>query len=173
MLSSTPAGPTPPAEKYTLGRPTDVGWDAQGNIFVSDGYVNHRVVKYDKNGRFLKQVGSERPGSEPSQFNLPHGLAVDAQGNVYVADRAQQPDAGVRQQPRPQRDLRQHRHVLDASASRRVRISICSPPTPTRTATVRASWDNTGEIYKMELDGTILGASDTRARNSAGFRSCT
>src|ERR1700680_1025568 len=77
-----------PAEKYTLGRPTDVAWDPQGNIFVSDGYTNHRVVKYDKNGRFLKQVGSEKPGSEPSQFNTPHGIAVDAQGNVYVADRA-------------------------------------------------------------------------------------
>src|ERR1700747_421961 len=46
-------GPTVAVEKYILGRPTDVAWDAQGNIFVSDGYINHRVVKYDKNGRFL------------------------------------------------------------------------------------------------------------------------
>src|SRR5437867_3553199 len=38
-------------QKYRFGRPTDVTWDAQGNIFVSDGYVNSRVVKYDKNGR--------------------------------------------------------------------------------------------------------------------------
>ena len=36
--------------KYGFGRPTDVTWDAQGNIFVSDGYVNSRVVKFDKNG---------------------------------------------------------------------------------------------------------------------------
>lgn len=68
--------------------------------FVSDGYVNHRVVKYDKNGRFVRQVGSERSGSEPSQFSTPHGVAVDLQdvfnrpadvawdaaGNIYVAD---------------------------------------------------------------------------------------
>src|SRR6185436_5239521 len=52
----------PPAapEKYKFGRPTDVTWDAQGNIFISDGYVNSRVVKFDKNGRFVKSVGGAR-----------------------------------------------------------------------------------------------------------------
>src|SRR6516164_4947094 len=85
-VATNPPPPRQPAEKYILGRPTDVGWDPQGNIFVSDGYVNNRVVKYDKNGRFLAQAGSEAPGAEPGQMNLPHGLAVDAQGNVYVAD---------------------------------------------------------------------------------------
>jgi hypothetical protein len=84
LVAQSPA-PNVPAEKYILGRPTDVAWDAQGNIFISDGYINHRVVKYDKNGRFLKQIGSEKPGSEPNQFNTPHGIAVDAP-----------PDAGVR-----------------------------------------------------------------------------
>ena len=83
-----PNGPAPPAEKYTFSRPTDVAWDPQGNIFVSDGYGNNRVVKYDKNGRFLKQVGSEKAGNGKDQFNLPHGIAVDAKGNVYVADRS-------------------------------------------------------------------------------------
>src|SRR4029453_15499881 len=39
-------------QKYRFGRPTDVAWDAQGNIFIPDGYVNSRLVKYDKNGRF-------------------------------------------------------------------------------------------------------------------------
>lgn len=67
------AGPPPqlPAAnpgKYVFDRPTDVGWDAAGNIFVSDGYGNSRVVKYDKNGRFVASVGSK--GSAPGQFNL-------------------------------------------------------------------------------------------------------
>src|SRR3982074_264506 len=75
VAQSPPPGAV--AEKYILGRPTDVAWDSQGNIFVSDGYINHRVVKYDKNGRFLTQVGSEKAGSEPSQFKTPPGIAAD------------------------------------------------------------------------------------------------
>ena len=146
----------PPAEKYILGRPTDVAWDPQGNIFVSDGYVNHRVVKYDKNGRFLKQVGSEKPGSEPNQFNTPHGIAVDAQGNVYVADRAN------------------HRmQVFDNNLGPKAIYdnigdswTVCVSPGPHQylftsnsnpNGNAPGSWDITGEIYKMELDGTILG----------------
>src|SRR5438309_560259 len=71
---ASPAGPNAPAQKYIFCRPTDVGWDPQGNIFVSDGYCNNRVVKFDKNGRFVAQMGSEKAGKEPGQFNLPHGL---------------------------------------------------------------------------------------------------
>src|SRR6184192_45238 len=82
-----PAGPNPPAQKYILCRPTDVGWDPQGNIFISDGYCNNRVVKYDRNGRFLAQNGSEKVGKGENEYNLPHGLQVDRAGNVYVADR--------------------------------------------------------------------------------------
>src|SRR6266436_79575 len=57
-------GPNPPAQKYILCRPSDVGFDPQGNIFISDGYCNNRVVKYDKDGRFVAQVGSEKAGKE-------------------------------------------------------------------------------------------------------------
>ena len=46
------------------------------------------MVKFDKDGRFLEQVGSEKAGNGPNEYNLPHGLQVDPQGNVYVADRA-------------------------------------------------------------------------------------
>src|SRR4029077_6832632 len=82
-----PAGPNQPSQKYIFCRPTDVGWDPQGNIFVSDGYCNNRVVKYDKNGRFLAQAGSEKSGKMLGEFDLPHGLQVDERGNVWVADR--------------------------------------------------------------------------------------
>jgi len=169
MLSSTPAGPTPPAEKYTLGRPTDVGWDAQGNIFVSDGYVNHRVVKYDKNGRFIKQVGSERPGSEPSQFNLPHGLAVDAQGNVYVADRTNN-----------RMQVFDNNLVLRAIYDNiGTSWSVCVSPGPHQYLFTSNSnpngngpgtWENTGEIYKMELDGTIVGRFGHASKEFGGFQ---
>src|SRR4029077_16409701 len=81
--------PAPPvgagAQTDVFNRPTDVAWDAAGNIFVSGGYGNSRVAKFDKNGVFIKSWGSR--GTEPGQFNTPHTLATDAQGNVYVGDR--------------------------------------------------------------------------------------
>src|SRR5260370_697631 len=66
-------------------QPTDVTWDAQGNIFISDGYVNSRIAKYDKRGRWVTQWGDR--GTEPGKFNTPHSIAADAKGNIYVADR--------------------------------------------------------------------------------------
>src|SRR2546421_10842940 len=70
---------------YSFHRETDVGWDPQGNIFVTDGYGDSRVVKYDKAGKFIKSAGTR--GNGPMQFSTPHAMAVDAKGNVYVADR--------------------------------------------------------------------------------------
>lgn len=66
-------------------RPSDVAFDAEGNIFVADGHgANARIAKFDKNGQFLLSWGSR--GTDPGQFNTPHSIATDAQGNVYVAD---------------------------------------------------------------------------------------
>ena len=66
-------------------RPSDVAWDADGNIFVADGHgANARIAKFDRNGRFVLSWGAR--GAEPGQFNVPHSIATDAQGNVYVAD---------------------------------------------------------------------------------------
>ena len=81
-------GDTPrPAQPYSFSRETDVAWDSAGNIFVSDGYGNSRVLKYDKDGRFIKAIGSNVKGKEPGQFSTPHTIATDAKGNVYVGDR--------------------------------------------------------------------------------------
>jgi DNA-binding beta-propeller fold protein YncE len=66
-------------------RPTDVAFDAEGNIFVADGHgTNARIAKFDRNGRFLLTWGAR--GSDSGQFNIPRSIATDAQGNVYVAD---------------------------------------------------------------------------------------
>jgi len=69
-----------------FGRPTDIAWLPDGTFFVSDGYVNTRVVKFDKNGKYLMAWGTK--GKGPGQFDLPHSIDIDAQRRVYVADRS-------------------------------------------------------------------------------------
>jgi hypothetical protein len=168
-VATNPPPPRQPAGKYTFGRPTDVGWDPQGDIFVSDGYVNNRVVKYDKGGRFLAQVGSETPGSGPEQLNLPHGLAVDAQGNVYVADRSNN-------------RMQVYDNNLKFKASYDnigTSWTVCVSPGPHQylftsnsnpNGNPPGSWDNTGEIYKMELDGRIIGKFGHAGKLPGGFQ---
>jgi len=65
--------------------PTDIAWLPDGSFFVTDGYVNTRVVKFDRDGRFVKAWGTK--GSGPGQFNLPHAIDIDRQRRLYVADR--------------------------------------------------------------------------------------
>ena len=73
----------------TLNQPNDVAIAPNGDIFVSDGHSvgtgNARVIKYDKNGKFIKWWGGH--GSGPGQFEMPHSLAFDSKGRLFVADR--------------------------------------------------------------------------------------
>lgn len=132
-----------------FNRPTDVAWDAAGNIFVADGYGNSRVAKFDRNGRFLTTWGSR--GTAPGQFNTVHSIATDAQGNVYVGDRGNR-----------------RIQVFDNNGTFKTQFinvgapwALCITPGPhqylyTSNSNGTANMDN-GEIYKMELDGRIVG----------------
>ena len=64
---------------------TDIGWSKDGSMFVSDGYGNSRVAKFDKDGNFVKAWGER--GGQPGNFNTPHSLVVDNNDVIYVADR--------------------------------------------------------------------------------------
>ena len=75
----------PPQIDNYFNQPTDIAWDKDGNSFISDGYVNSRIAKIDRNGDWVKSWGVR--GSEPGQFSTPHNIGVDRDGNVYVADR--------------------------------------------------------------------------------------
>jgi sugar lactone lactonase YvrE len=66
-------------------KPTDIAYGLDGGFYVSDGYGNKRVARYDEGLNFLGQWGSE--GVEPGQFVLPHAITTDEEGRVYVADR--------------------------------------------------------------------------------------
>ena len=155
LTNFTGQGSAPQSNKpYSFNRPTDVAWDAQGNIFVTDGYGDNRVVKYDKNGRFIKSAGTA--GNGPGQLRLPHTMAMDAQGNIYIGDRS---NARVQVWDN---DLNP-KAIYDTVGSP---WAVCISPGPHQYLFVSNSVpDNgdsraaaqTGEIYKMELDGTIIG----------------
>jgi len=154
LAAPVPGALEPAPEPYVFSRPTDVGFDAAGNIFVTDGYGNSRVVKFDKNGRFIKEAGTR--GSQRGQLNLPHTMATDASGNVYVGDRS---NARVQVFDNDLNVKAIYDNVGNPWA-------VCISPGPHQYLFVSNSIpDNglaqyreiTGEIYKMELDGTILG----------------
>jgi len=73
----------------TFNQPNDVAIAPNGDIFVADGHRpktgNARVVKFSKDGRFIKQWGEH--GSGPGQFEMPHALAFDSRGRLFVGDR--------------------------------------------------------------------------------------
>lgn len=66
-------------------QPTDMVIAPNGDIFVTDGYGNSRVVHFDKRGRFLKAWG--KLGTASGEFSIPHAIARDSKGRLYVADR--------------------------------------------------------------------------------------
>ena len=78
--------PPLPPQDGRFREPTDVAFDSQGNIYITDGYVNSRVAKYDVNGDWVMSWGE--PGAGPGQFETPHAIAIDRNDNVYVGDRS-------------------------------------------------------------------------------------
>jgi sugar lactone lactonase YvrE len=158
--------PLPAVDGY-FRQVTDVAWDAAGNAYISDGYINSRVAKVDKNGNWIKQWGE--PGDGPGQFNVPHSIAVDAHGNVYVADRG---NRRIQVFDGDGKFLRQM--TLDAPVDANARPAIGNRPTATTgTMSPGAPWAICitpgpnqvlyaadafpGRIYKMGLDGKLMG----------------
>ena len=72
-----------------FNQPSDVAVSPNGDIFVADGHdennSNARIVKFSKDGKFIKAWGKH--GKGPGEFEVPHGLAFDSRGRLFVADR--------------------------------------------------------------------------------------
>ena len=76
------------ADRTHLGRPASLAFMPDGSFYVADGYVNRRVVKFDKDGRYLLEFGSAGTGA--GQFHPEgqvHSIAIDANRRIYVGDR--------------------------------------------------------------------------------------
>ena len=178
------AADSPPAhvDGY-FGGPTDIAFDCDDNIYISDGYGNSRVAKFDKNGNWVKSWGSRGTGGphadqNPAQFNTPHNIAVDRQNNVYVADRNNRRIQVFDRDGKFQRFI-----LLNAPTTRSgIRCSATVPPTApdetqpwticitnTPTQYLYTSDAEPGRIYKMTLDGKILGMIGESGRGPRQF----
>ena len=73
-------------DKYAFNEPTGLFFLPNGDFYVSDGYVNSRVIQYSRNGQYIRHWGKK--GTGDGEFNLVHDVAVDNRGRVYVADRS-------------------------------------------------------------------------------------
>src|SRR6201991_702854 len=162
--------PPLPAEDGRFRQVTDVAWDKAGDTFISDGYINSRVAKVDKDGNWLKSWGDR--GKEPGQFNTPHSIATDANDNVYVADRG---NHRIQVFDKDGKFLRQIVIDIPVPPDAKPAIgrmpdeammaggtftpgspwSLCITPPPNQVLYSSDAWP--GRIYKLSLDGKELG----------------
>ena len=71
--------------REAFNQPNSVGFAPNGDVFVSDGYGNSRIVQFKSDGSFVRIIGG-RKGAAPGELQVPHGVAIDPQGRVLVAD---------------------------------------------------------------------------------------
>jgi hypothetical protein len=179
----TRVNPPRPAVDGQFRQPTDVTWDREGNIFISDGYINSRVAKYDKNGNWVKSWGDR--GTDPGQFNLPHSIAADAAGNIYVADRE---NSRIQVFDHDGKFLKVIKIDIPAPPDARVWMgnaftpqnppagsrrpgspwAICINPGP-GTQYLFSADSYPGRVYKMTLDGRLLGMLGSTGRQLKQF----
>jgi hypothetical protein len=159
--------PPRPAVDGLFRQPTDVTWDTEGNIFISDGYINSRVAKFDKTGAWVKQWGDR--GNKPGEFNTPHSIAADAKGNIYVADRgnrriqvfdpngtfirAMTIDVPFDPATRPAQGNMPSPE--GAAAQNGAPWAICITPGPNQVLFSSDAYP--GRLYKLTLEGKVLG----------------
>ncbi|MGF6773683.1 sugar lactone lactonase YvrE [Paraburkholderia sp. GAS199] len=162
--------PPLPAEPGRFRQVTDVAWDAAGNTYISDGYINSRVAKVDRDGNWVKSWGER--GTGPGQFHTPHSIAVDAHDNVYVADRSNRRiqvfdtegtflrqftiDVPVPPDARPAiGNMPDEAAIAAGTFAPGSPWAICISPGPNQVLYSADAFP--GRIYKLTLDGKVLG----------------
>ena len=164
--------PPLPAQKGFFRQVTDMAWDSKGNTYISDGYVNSRVAKIAPDGTWLKSWGSF--GKAPGQFDTLHSIAVDASDQVYVADRG---NRRIQVFDTEGKLLRIMTIDLPLPADAKTILgepqgidpnvvgtqqpgapwTLCITPKGASPQVLYVSDSYPGRIYKMTLDGKILG----------------
>ena len=161
--------PPLPAVDGRFRQVTDMTWDSEGNTFISDGYINSRVAKVDKNGNWITSWGDR--GDKPGEFNTPHSIAADASGNIYVADRFNRRiqvfdnngtylrslviDVPFDHNTKPAIGNKPDPDAKKGTFSPGSPWAICITPPPNQV--IYSSDAYPGRIYKLSLDGRVLG----------------
>jgi DNA-binding beta-propeller fold protein YncE len=169
-----------PAQDSSFRLPTDIAWDSKGNTYITDGYVNSVVHKFDKNGNFVKMWGEF--GTGDGQFRTPHSIVIDKNDNIYVGDRSN------------------HRIQVfntDGKFLRKFQVDVSPDPTskavngntptgdrlaaaigapnslciPTDNPNVLFLGESTfpGRIFKLNLEGKVLGVIGRSGRQLGSF----
>jgi len=134
----------PPARPNTFNRPTDVTWDTDGNAYIADGYNNSRVAKVSKDGDWIKAWGKR--GTDPGDLHTVHSIAIDNQNRIYVGDRENNRIQVFDTDGK----------FLKAFTNAGAPWAICITPGPKQVLYTSDS-ARTGKIYKLDLDGNVLG----------------
>jgi DNA-binding beta-propeller fold protein YncE len=163
-------------------QPTDVAFDTEGNIYISDGYINSRVAKFTKDGDWVTSMG-EPGGGALGNLNTPHTITYDAKGNIYVGDRGNRRIQVI--DPKTNKFVREIKIDVPAPADAMPWMGakpdvarLLAPDAPPGSATMApgAPWaicitpPNAqgqqflyssdafpGRVYKLTLDGKVLG----------------
>jgi len=175
----TPPRPPVPGQ---FRQPTDVAFDTDGNIYISDGYINSRVAKFTKDGDWVASLG-EPGGGKLGSLNTPHTIANDAKGNIYVGDRGNRRiqvidpktnqfvreikiDAPVPADAMPWMGAKPNVAQLlapdappgAATMAPGAPWAICvTPPNAAGTQFLYSSDAFPGRVYKLSLDGKVVG----------------
>lgn len=178
-----PKPPLPPANGL-FRQVTDVTWDSEDNVYISDGYINSRIASYDRDGNWRGSWGE--PGSGPAQLRIPHSIVADRQNHLYVADRGNRriqvfdtagtllntiqidvpapPAAEVLIGDRPA-------EVAggggDATMQPGAPWALCITPGAPQYLYVSDAYP--GRIYKLRLDGTVVGWLGAAGRTPKRF----
>lgn len=160
-------GKIPPTLPGMFRSPADVAWDAEGRIYVADGYVNSRVAVFEKNGQPAHAFGEF--GHGPTQFATVHNIAVAPDGRIYVADRA---NNRVQVFDRSGKYLKEFglgklpvpagfggMEIFGRIVTDRMRNSpwsVCI--TPGANPVLYVGSGSPGRVFKLTLEGKVLGA---------------
>lgn len=164
--------------------PTDIAWDQDDNIYISEGYVNNRIAKIDKDGNWITSIGQYGVGGDnanenPLHFRNVHSMQVDRQGNIYAGDRG---NRRIHVIDRNGNFLRFIHLTAPYDKKRQPVLGDRFPNPPDQTApwamcmttngpnqVLFVADAEPGRVYKLSLDGKILGMFGESGRGLKQF----